>query len=847
MRIKWRASAALLTWMAATGQAAAQTCEPPHATAAEPRPGPADRLDYYFANSQGPDAYRALAGLGDPGLSDWDDGRPAFQIDDHADRDLLHRLFPSVALTANSFPTYDVGACRLEQPVATLKARIAALGTHAPYVEQWLRVQQAVLSRCLRNDLGGADQLPPPMPLADRALAQLQRQDRAYQAAALLFYQHRAREAAKAFERIGTRPGPHRAFAHYMAVAIRAGTEPKPYGSGYAPLIPSAQSIHEAQSILADPKLIEVHPLAYDLIGWIAAQDGTTAAHTVQARQGLDALEQPLTRITADPEAHRRYSAARSDLRFEFSTFPDQAAYLDGSISEEHTSSRAMAAAAQTDPLAAWIVLPVSPYQTHAWATVNGVEGMARVQADLERRAGVRLDPSNPWVHQALAWREHGYDAQVWSMVEQEGADASRCGGDRALAAAGLDLFHQVRTALMYGVREDEPSAPAFTAAVMHLQRFPFPKSHSYGATLRESLRYLMATGRLAQARGLRDALGLDRLSDDAFMRREGLIDVLILLAEDEDHLVPLLSGDAYDTAGLLNRLLIAELRRLAERRDVATEDRATFARLAWARTYALGQPVAPDLNRLMRSLNPDITQGWLSSPDDAIRPADHVALLDVLATPALNVSLDAYGRRHANPDAANPGHTVAGIDHNKNDDDNWWCPIIPKRVEAQKVDAIYTAMVSEDRWETTAPQDWTPQRLPASGAMLASSFILRTNNAAELAALSRIETAPKLLTERTIAWIRRPGLFGTRSSQPEALALAIQTTRWGCDWAGPHGAYSHAAFDLLHQRFAGSETAKGSKYWYDCNGYCRPRDEDLPPEAPKPRTGFWSRLFELR
>lgn len=845
-----RAAAAALTLLAATGLAttglaSAQNC-PLHTAAAAPATSDAaERLDGYFAQPQDPDAYRALAGLGDPGLKDWDDGGPANPVNGAKDEALLHRLFPSVRLFGNSFPTFEVGACRLEQPISTLKARISALGEQAPYVEQWVRVQQAVFSACLDGRNLGAERLPPPAPTADRALARLQRQDRAYQAASLLFYRKHPQEAAQAFDRIAARPGPHRAYGRYMATAIRAGTEPRPYGGGYAPMIPAAQSIRAAQAILADPAMAEVHPLAYDLIGWIAAHDNTVAAHEVQARQGLDALERPLSAILADPEARRRYADARFDLGFEVSTFPDQAAFLDGAIPEDHTASLAMAEAAWTDPLAAWIVFPASPYQTHAWATVDPVEGDGRLQAELARRSGDALDPSNPWTHEALAWREHRYDPRAWSLVEEDVAAARRCGEDRALAAAGLDLFHQVRAALMYGGEADDPAAPAFAAAVAHLRRFPFVRSHVYGATVLESLRYLTSSGRIVQARSLRDALGFDRLSDEAFMRREGLTDVLILLAEDEDHLVRLLSGHAYDMAGLLDRLSIAELRRLAVRSDVATEDRATVSRLAWTRTYALGRPVDPALDRLMRTLNPDITATWRSRPGAAAKPANHVVLRDVLATPALNIYLDVYGRRHASSDVAVQGHAVTGVDHNKRDGDDWWCPLAPKAVANQETAALYGALVSEDRWYGSAPEGWSPESLPSAREALASSFVMQAADPAELAALARIESAPKLLTERTLAWVRRPGLFGSRDGQAEALAQAIQTTRWGCDWAGRHGAYSHAAFDALHGRFPGSQAEKETRYWYDCNGACQSRSPDLPPEAPRERPmGFWPSLF---
>lgn len=48
----------------------------------------------------------------------------------------------------------------------------------------------------------------------------------------------------------------------------------------------------------------------------------------------------------------------------------------------------------------------------------------------------------------------------------------------------------------------------------------------------------------------------------------------------------------------------------------------------------------------------------------------------------------------------------------------------------------------------------------------------------------------------------------------PEALHLAVKSTRFGCV-DKETGKFSKAAFDLLHQRYPRSRWAEQTKYWY--------------------------------
>ena len=819
-----------------------------------------------FHDPQSPDVYRALSGMGDPEIGS---GSATFDDDfwsttDPTEIALLRRLLPSNESAADGSYWFNNGNCRVKQPLETLRQRIEMLGAKSAYIDQWIAVQRAAFSACSdRQDSTHTSKvpaLPAAMPTHDKRIARLQLADRPYQQATALFYASRMAAAARAFNRIARSSSPHRYYARYMAIAIEAGTQVDRYE--YKPLVAVSHSIADARRLLADQSApAAVRQYAYELIGWIGANNQGLEARRAQVRQALDALELPLIKLTSDTQAQGHYADARDTRKFLFSPLDDAAGIWNGDIPSELTGTRAMAEAARTDPLAEWMIFPRSPFSPptdawdsgNSWALATVPKGAARVRAELMRLAPDPANAANPWAHETLMW-SNSYNPSLWVMVDRERARAMTTSDQGVLDASDLDFYHQARTAVMYGGRL------GLDAAVARLSASADRDGLIWAGAVSESLRYLMSTSRIADAREMRDRLGLNAMAQaedktvdtDGVIRSSGILDLLLLLAEDEDHLVPLLSNRSYDQAPLLNRLSINELRHLAERSGVPMEDRAAFARTAWTRTYALGRTVDARLNRLMRTLNPEITGDWLSRPGEAIKPGNRDALQDVLKTPGLNLPIDTYGRHRAIPGSLAPGPGLQNIDHNKRDETNWWCPWRTQTNDDLLDDAL-AGTIADLEGDTPfdaddSPSLWDQHQEPFLRAIRASSFLLRSSDATEITALTKLRSAPEILTLRTIDWVEHPGLFGGRKGQADALAAAIVTTRWGCDWAGAHGVYSRAAFRLLHQRFPLSDAAKRTKYWFDCNGACdadadgekkNPRDPGLPsapslPSVPK-------------
>jgi hypothetical protein len=266
----------------------------------------------------------------------------------------------------------------------------------------------------------------------------------------------------------------------------------------------------------------------------------------------------------------------------------------------------------------------------------------------------------------------------------------------------------------------------------------------------------------------------------------------------------------------LLNLFPSATLARLAARDDVPADLRARFARTAWARAYALSRPIPEALDRRMRGLNPALVEGWISRPGE--HRADEPALLvDVLRTPALNILVTSRNGY----DALAPRE----VDTWEHSDNNWWCAWQPERhAEAAETALGYIFFPSSDE-EIEPASSWRAGLEP----LLHASALWRSQDRDEADALAAIVSAPKLLTERAVAWAGTPGATGDR---PEALALAVRSTRYGCQRQGGHGAYSQAAFRLLHHRYAGTGATKRTPYWFDCShffwGYeCASRDAE--------------------
>jgi hypothetical protein len=143
---------------------------------------------------------------------------------------------------------------------------------------------------------------------------------------------------------------------------------------------------------------------------------------------------------------------------------------------------------------------------------------------------------------------------------------------------------------------------------------------------------------------------------------------------------------------------------------------------------------------------------------------------------------------------AAGIGRTTA-VDQMDNYRDNYWCtqPPVPQAIP----------MSEED------PQEANKKRPVAVPDFLKAGQAL---GARQFAAVEALGTAPNYLCKVAIDW---SNANPNDPRSPEALHLAVRSTRYGCT-DKETGKWSKAAFDLLHKRYPNTKWANATKYWFN-------------------------------
>jgi hypothetical protein len=373
-------------------------------------------------------------------------------------------------------------------------------------------------------------------------------------------------------------------------------------------------------------------------------------------------------------------------------------------------------------------------------------------------------------------------------------------------AALSFDYYNLIRHLLM----DSDDRRDHFKTALRQLQDFPYKETMLFDRTVDDSLQYLVTEGRLNEARRLRDALKLDQ-PEGRLQPYTSSAGALLVLAEDEDHLVRVLAIQPSPPREYLNHLTTSELWHLAARGELDRGQRALFARAAWSRDYAMGRTISPRHDKLLRTLAPEITDAWQTPPGREVKPDDISIVRDVLKSPGLKTVIEDFSRM---PDDKNTDATatLTGLDHYNHNDNNWWCAYDAKRHEA----ALDNALGQSFRLDDDAPGAMRKRVRAMLSPALADSYLFRHIDPDELIKLSKVECAPQFLSERVVAWVQKTKPLGSRAGQAETLADAVTSTRWGCNRDGGHAAYSRQAFQLLHSLFPTSAEAKRTPYWFN-------------------------------
>lgn len=239
----------------------------------------------------------------------------------------------------------------------------------------------------------------------------------------------------------------------------------------------------------------------------------------------------------------------------------------------------------------------------------------------------------------------------------------------------------------------------------------------------------------------------------------------------------------APDSANVFNQAMpVAILRDAARSTTLAPNLRRDVAQAAFLRAAMIDdRETAAQAAALLPGLYPEL-KDFLGAYQKAATP-------DARRFAAAYLSLKFPGLRPYV--SAGTGRTTA-ISEMDSYRDNYWCaePPVP---------------LSGDPSEETDKNKNKPVAVPG---FLNSSQRLA---AKQFAALQALGTAPNYLCRIAIEWTEKNP---ADPRAPEALHLAVRSTRYGCT-DKETGRWSKAAYDLLHRRYPNTTWARNTKYWF--------------------------------
>ena len=227
----------------------------------------------------------------------------------------------------------------------------------------------------------------------------------------------------------------------------------------------------------------------------------------------------------------------------------------------------------------------------------------------------------------------------------------------------------------------------------------------------------------------------------------------------------------------------LAVMRQAAVNKNLAGPLRRDIAQAVWLRAAILGDTktadeVVPALKTLVPELSNLLDEYTAATTPQAKKS---VALYAWLKFPGLEPVVDeGVGRR---------------TPLNQQDEyrDNWWCS------------AAFQPVDEEENREVLA---FTPA---STQPPLFLSSAERASAEREWKALRALGAGPNYISEQVIKWTNANP---SDPRVPEALHLAVTTTRYGCTDKNT-GRWSKAAFDLLHRKYPNTPWAKKTRYWF--------------------------------
>jgi tetratricopeptide (TPR) repeat protein len=240
-----------------------------------------------------------------------------------------------------------------------------------------------------------------------------------------------------------------------------------------------------------------------------------------------------------------------------------------------------------------------------------------------------------------------------------------------------------------------------------------------------------------------------------------------------------------YDGGNALNRQFpLARLKEAATSTALPAPLRRDVAQAAWLRAAMLGDTkTADELVPVLSALVPELSSllnAYLTATTPSAKKFS--AIYAWLKFPGLEPIVDiGIGRQ-------------TPLSQQDTYRDNWWCG------------AAFQPTQGEN--EEEGPTSFTARN---TQPLLFVSPVEKTTAAREWATLNAAGAAPNYISSEVIQWATKTP---NDPRVPEALHLAVNTTRFGCT-DKETGRWSKSAFDLLHRKYPNTSWARKTKYWF--------------------------------
>jgi hypothetical protein len=256
---------------------------------------------------------------------------------------------------------------------------------------------------------------------------------------------------------------------------------------------------------------------------------------------------------------------------------------------------------------------------------------------------------------------------------------------------------------------------------------------------------------------------------------------------ESAGALTPLFDSDAIKTLNSalpLKYLQQAAVSRLphALRKQII---RATWVRSVLVSDDAMAAKLSGELEKAFPELKADLKL-WREAADDETKK--FAAALLMMHFPGTNPFLQkGYSRRDK----------LGGIDSYR---ENWWCGFDAGDLDEPTGNRYFGAGYEAEKKTT-----------PPAGSPLFLNDSDKAEFMTEWKKLAAVPTAPDYFGKIVIPYVKK---HPNDSRAAEALHLVVKSTRFGCTDSAS-GKYSREAFQLLHSKYANTEWAKKTPYWF--------------------------------